>query len=74
MAIPITLNEVYAYVHREEGRREVMNPAPSIEKSTLISSSSNGHRGSFMRRGHSGRSTPLFDDRNRLKCEHCGQF
>lgn len=73
MALPLTLNEVYAHVHREEGRRGVMNPASSIKKSTLVSSSSKGGRGSFMGRGRN-RSTYLSDDRDRLKCEHRGRF
>lgn len=44
-----SLVEVYAYVHREERRRGVMSLAPSIEKSTFVSSSSIGGRGGSAR-------------------------
>lgn len=73
MTHPLTLNEVYAYVHREESRRGVMNPTPSIEKSALVSSSSRGDRGGFIGRGRGSKSSYLSDDRDRLKCEHCGR-
>lgn len=62
----LTLNEVDAHVDREEGQRGVMIPVPSIEKFALVSNSSRGGRG--------GRSTYSSDDRDRLKCEHCGHF
>lgn len=71
---PLTLNKVYVHIQREEGRRGVMNLAPSIEKSALVSSLSRGGRGNFMGRGRGGRPTHLFEDCDRLKCEHCGRF
>lgn len=49
------LNEVYAYVHREERRRGVMNSITSIEKSTLMSS--------FGRRGRGGSGDRSCGDR-----------
>jgi len=73
MGHPLTLNEVYAHIHRE-GRRGIMTPVPSIKKSTLVSSMSRGGCGSSMDCGRGGRSTYSFDDRDRLKCEHCGCF
>lgn len=72
MGHPLTLNEVYAHIHHEEGRREVMTPASSTKKSALVLSSSRGGRGNFMGCGRGGRGTS--DDRDRLKCEHCGHF
>lgn len=39
------LNEVYAHIHKEEGKRGVMNPSSSVEKLTFISSSSRGDVG-----------------------------
>lgn len=74
MGHPLTLNEVYAHVHYEEGQHGVMIPIPSVEKSALVSSSSRGCRGSFMGRDRCGRSTYSSNDRDRLKCEHCGHF
>lgn len=59
MAIPFTLNELYAYVHHEEDRRGVMNLAPSIDKSTLVSNLFRGGHSSFMGRSRSGKSTCL---------------
>lgn len=78
-----SLNEVYSYVQEEEDRRHAMlnpPPPPSFEKSTFISSTQHGGRGGFRGRGSSrgsfsdGRGGFSGDDRDKLKCEHCGHF
>lgn len=74
MGHPFTLTEVYAHIHREESRRRVMSLAPSIEKAALVSSSFRGGHGNSLGRGYGGRSTHLSDDRDFLKCEHCGHY
>lgn len=69
----LTLTEVYTHIHCKESRHEVMSLAPSIEKAALVSSSFRSGRGNSLRRGHGSKSTNLSDDRDRLKCEHCGR-
>lgn len=73
MGHALTLNEVYVHIHRE-GRRSIMTLTHSIEKSTLVSRTFRGGRGSSMGHGRGGRSTYSHDDRDRLKYEHCGRF
>lgn len=73
MGHPLTLIEVYAHIHYEESRRGVMSLTPFIEKVALILSSFRGSRGNFLGRGRGGRSAHLSNDRDRLKCEHCGR-
>lgn len=68
-----SVNEVYAHIHREESRKGVMNPSSAIEKPAFISTSNRGERGGTSTRSrdrHFGTS----DDRDHLKCEHCGRF
>lgn len=40
-----SLNKVYAHIHRDDRRWEVMNPSPSFEKSAFVSTSTRGGRG-----------------------------
>lgn len=74
MPLPLSLNEVYTYVYREERQRGVMNSVTSIEKSALVSNFGRGGRGGSVGRGRGGRfSSGGSDDRDRLKCEYCGR-
>lgn len=66
-----SLNVVYAHIHREEDKRGVINVPSAVEKSTFISTSSRGGCGSSPTRGCGGRFS-TYDDRDCLKCEHCG--
>lgn len=50
-----------------------MNISSIVEKSAFVSSSSQGGRGGSAFRGHGGRLGTSLDDRDRLKCEHCGR-
>lgn len=70
MALPLTLDEVYAHNHKEEGRRGVMNMIPFIKKSALVSSSIRGDCSKFTKCGHGGQFSNSSDDKDRLKCEH----
>lgn len=65
-----SLNEVYAYIHREERRQKVMNVTASFEKSALVSTYTTGGRGGNTRHGCGERVNPNFDDRDKLKCKH----
>lgn len=66
-----SLNEVYVHIHREDGRRGVMNVLSAIEKSTFISTSSRGGCGGPTH-GHGWRFN-TYDFRDHLKYEHCGK-
>lgn len=68
-----SLNEVYAYIHREEGHQGVMNVS-SFEKSALISTSNRGDHGVNNGRGRGGRMPFTSDDQDRLKCNHCDRW
>lgn len=50
-----------------------MNLPSSIEKSTLVSTTTRGGRGGNSWRGCGGRQNFTFDERDRLKCKHCGR-
>lgn len=64
MVHSLTLNEVHAYIHEEKCK--------VVEKSAIVSKTTIGDRGGFPGRGHGGRLTSTLDDRDRLKCDHCG--
>lgn len=66
-----SLDEVYTHIHRDDRHRGVINNSPFIEKLALVSIST---RGGNSGHGRGGRSNFHFDDRDRLKCEHCGRF
>lgn len=70
----LSLNEVYAHIHRDDKCQGVMNLPSSIEKSTLVSTTTRGGRGGNSWRGCGGRQNLTFDERDRLKCKHCGRF
>lgn len=67
------LDEVFSYLAQEEDHHNLMTQPQQevIDRLTLVSSSQNGGRGFFCGRGGGGRS--LLDDRDKLKCEHCGR-
>lgn len=46
-----SLNEVHDHIHREEGRRGVMNMPYVVEKSVFLTTSSRGGRGGSSTRG-----------------------
>lgn len=66
MNLSSSLDEVYAYVHREEKRRGVMNQLPSIEKSALVSTSTRGGQGGNIGRGCGGRFSYSSNDKTTL--------
>lgn len=67
----LSLNEVYAHIHRDDRRRGVMNLSLT-EKSTPMPTSIRGGRGGNFGRSHGGRQNFTSNDRDRLNCEHCG--
>lgn len=79
-----SLSEVYSYVQEEEDCQHAMfSPPPpsSIEKSVFISSTQHGGRRGSRDRGGGGRGSFQdgkgsfsSDERDKLKCEHCGRF
>lgn len=67
------LNEVYAYLHREEKDHRTMVQLAQLKRSAFISSSQRGGRGGNTHgRGGGGRFSGTSDDCHRLKCEHYG--
>lgn len=69
----LSLNEVYTHIHHDDRCQVVMNPSPSIEKSAFVSTSTRGGRGGNSWCGHGGRQSFTSNDKDRLKCEHCGR-
>lgn len=67
----LPLDEVFSYLSQEEDRRNLMTQSsqPIIDRSALVSSIQRGGRGSFRGRDH---GVSPYDDKDKLKCEHCG--
>lgn len=69
-----SLDEVFSYLSQKEDHFNLMTQSSQpmiINRSTLVSSIQHGGRGSFHIRG-CGRGVSPSNDRNKLKCEHCG--
>lgn len=61
------------YAHREGRQRGLMNLSALVEKLALVSTFTRRGRGGTTGHGRGGRFSNSSDDRDRLKCEHCGQ-
>lgn len=66
-----SLNELYVHIHKEEGKRGVINVQSVVKKSAFISTFSQGGRGDSTC-GCGGRFS-TYDDCDCLNCEHCGR-
>lgn len=68
---PSLMKFMHMYIERKD--KGVMNVSLAVEKSALVSSSVRSGRGDPSEHGHGGKFSPSFDDRDKLKCEHCGR-